>query len=234
MTTSQPESSPVTANWALPPGTATPDILQSQVEIYQQSILLRVFQPDGAIVRMMSADSIAHTLNSEISVSSGILPNNALWWQSTALDNQVALWREPAVWRVALQTKPLQPPQRLALPMPGLVFVCSPSKPPFLYAAKRRPASPDDLLYRAPTFNVFGTGRACPGNHVFPHRAAEIPESFFASFFSMAGDHRRRSAKHADSLMDLWNEIDGTSEYPMDDLVPDDTVEEIMKRTSER
>ena len=202
--------------------------------MYEQSIILRVFQDDGVIVRMVSADSIAHALNSEISVASGILPDNALWWQSTVLDDQAALWREPAVWRVALQTEPLRPPRRLALPMPGLVFICSPAKPPFIYAAKRRPSDHDDVLYRAPTFNVFQTGRACPGNHVFPHRVTEIPDSFFASFFSMAGDHRKRSAKHPDSLMDLWNEIDGTSEYPMDDLVPDDTVEEIMKRTSER
>ena len=216
-------------HWALPVGTAAPDRLKSQIEVYNESIILRMFQDDTTIVRMVAADQVAHALNRETTLSSGILPDNALWWQSSALRTYTALWREPAVWRAALQVAPFRPPRRLDLPMPGLVFICTPGQPPWIYAAKKRPAGIDDHLYHAPTFNTFRSGKTCPGSHRFPHRVQEIPESFFTSFFSMTGDSTGRSQKHPERLIDLWNEIAGAGSFPVEDLVPAGAVSEIMR-----
>ena len=68
----------------------------------------------------------------------------------------VALWRPPQVWPVALQREAFKPPARLRLPMPGLVFVCSPGRAPWVYAALERPVDyraaslPDARLQRLP------------------------------------------------------------------------------------
>ena len=54
--------------------------------------------------------------------------------------------------------------------MPGLVFVCSPGRAPWVYAATERPADAEQQLFRMPAFNVFGDGRVCPGSHRFPEQ----------------------------------------------------------------
>ena len=55
-----------------------------------------------------------------------------------------------------------------------------------------------------------------------------MPESFFRSFFSLTGDSRERSKKHPDNLQALWEELDGKTEYPVEDLVPQCTVGQAM------
>ena len=55
-----------------------------------------------------------------------------------------------------------------------------------------------------------------------------IPESFFQSYFSLTGDSRDRSKKHADNLQVLWEELDGQTAYPTEDLVPQCTVGQAM------
>ena len=154
----------------------------------------------------------------------GCCHRTSLWWGQGETGQVVGLWRPPQVWSVALQREAFKPPARLRLPMPGLVFVCSPGRPPWVYAALSRPTDPEQHLFRAPAFNVFSDGRVCPGSHRFPEDVGLIPESFFQSFFSGTGDTRNRSKKHPDNLIALWEEIDGKTEYPTDDLVPQCTV----------
>ncbi len=149
--------------------------------------------------------------------SSGLLPQDALWWNQGETGQVVALWRPPQVWPVALQREAFKPPARLRLPMPGLVFVCSPGRAPWVYAAQGRPTDADQMLYKMPAFNVFRDGRVCPGSHRFPEEVGLIPESFFQSYFSGTGDSKERSKKHPDNLHALWEEIDGKTEYPVED-----------------
>ena len=218
-----------TARWSLPGLTDVPrDELKMQLEVYNETILLRGFGGDANWVRTVSADAIAHALTQHLGFSSGLLPQESLWWNQGETGHVVALWRPPKVWPVALQREAFKPPARLRLPMPGLVFVCSPGRAPWVYAAKKRPSGPEQQLYRAPAFNVFQDGRVCPGSHRFPEEVDEIPESFFESFFSLTGDNRNRSRKHADNLLALWEELDGKRKYPLQDLVPQCTVAQAM------
>ena len=216
--------------WTLPGDPDVPrDRLRAQLEVYSESILLRGFEADSTTwVKGVSADEIAHVFTEHIGFSSGLLPENALWWNQGETGKMVALWRSPQVWPVALQLEAFKPPARLRIPMPGLVFVCSPGRAPWAYAAEGRPAHPEETLYRIPTFNVFEDGRVCPGSHNFPEDVGRIPESFFESFFSTTGVSRRRSQKHPDDLAALWAELDGQDTYPVDDLVPQFTVEQAM------
>ena len=189
--------------WSLPgPADAPRDDLQMQMEVYRETILLRGFDGDSTWVRTVSADEIANALTRHMGFSSGLLPEETLWWNQGETGHSVALWRPPQVWPVALQREAFKPPARLRLPMPGLVFVCSPGRAPWVYSAQDRPSDPEQQLFRAPAFNVFGDGRVCPGSHRFPEEVGLIPESFFRSFFSLTGDSRDRSKKHPDNLQD--------------------------------
>ncbi len=215
--------------WSLPgPAEAARDDLQMQMEVYSETILLRGFEGDTNWVRTVSADEIASALTQHLGFSSGLLPREALWWGQGETGRTVALWRPPQVWRVSLQREAFKPPARLRLPMPGLVFVCSPGRAPWVYAALERPNGPEQQLFRAPAFNVFRDGRVCPGSHRFPEEVGLIPESFFQSFFSLTGDSRDRSKKHPENLQALWEELDGKDEYPVEDLVPQCTVAQAM------
>ena len=84
------------------------------------------FEGERTWVRTVSADEIANVFTRHLGFASGLLPDNALWWSQGETGQMVALWRPPQVWPVALQREAFQPPARLRLPMPGLVFICSP------------------------------------------------------------------------------------------------------------
>ena len=218
-----------TTQWSLPgPADMPSDTLQMQLEVYKETILLRGFENDSAWVRTVSADAIANVFTQHLGFSSGLLPEQALWWNQGETGQVVALWRPPQVWSVALQREAFKPPARLRLPIPGLVFVCSPGRAPWVYAALSRPIDAEQQLFRAPAFNVFRDGRVCPGSHRFPEEVGRIPESFFQSFFSLTGDSGDRSKKHPENLQALWEELDGKTEYPFDDLVPQCSVAHAM------
>ncbi|MDE0538701.1 MAG: hypothetical protein OXH94_08245, partial [Rhodospirillales bacterium] len=124
-----------TARWSLPGIDEAPrDILRLQMEVYDETVLLRGFDAELSWVRTVSADGIAHAVTRHLGFSSGLLPRDALWWQQGETGQVVALWRPPQVWPVALQREAFKPPARLRLPMPGLVFVCSPGRAPWVYA----------------------------------------------------------------------------------------------------
>ncbi len=219
-----------TTQWSLPgPADAPRDDLKLQLEVYGETILLRGFENDAAWVRTVSADEIANVFTQHLGFSSGLLPEETLWWNQGETGQVVALWRPPQVWSVALQQEAFKPPARLRLPMPGLVFVCSPGRAPWVYAATSRPADLEQHLFRAPAFNVFRDGRVCPGSHRFPEEVGLIPEGLLpVLLLDLTGDTRDRSKKHPDNLIALWEELDGTTAYPAEDLVPQCTVGQAM------
>jgi len=216
--------------WALPEGLEVPpDELKCRLDFYQDTTVLYLIEDGVITTRVVSARDVALALLREVPLGSGLLPEGALWWGQGKNGVEIALWRPPRVWRVALVTEPLRPPRRFKLPMPGLIFVCSPGRPPRVYAARRKPAKPGDTVYHAPLFNLFQDGRTCPGTHKFPDDVAQIPESFFQSFFSREAQYGGRSKKYPDDLLRLWEELDGKRRYPLGDLVPLGKVEDIMR-----
>jgi len=181
--------------------------------------------------KLVAALDVAHALARELDLSTGLLPADALWWAKTSSGIRVAIWREPRVWSVRLRESYDAPPRRLRLPMPGLVFVCLPARqPPYVFAAQRRPHNLDDDLFHCPTFNVFDSGRVCTGSHAFPSDPSRVPEEFFRSHFSATGDTARgKSRKYPDDVRQLWSEIRGKRQYPLDDLVPQMGVTDALR-----
>jgi len=216
--------------WALPEGIEVPpDELQARLDFYHDSIIL--YLVDGKVIktRMVSATDITMALLSEVPLTSGLLPKDTLWWGQGKAGPEIALWRSARVWPVALQAEPFKPPRRFKLPMPGLIFICTPGRPPRVFAARRRPTKLTDIIYHAPLFNVFYDGTTCPGTHKYPAAISEIPESFFTSFFTPAANYQGRSKRYGDDLLKLWEELDGKTKYPLDDLARVGKIGDIMK-----
>jgi Prokaryotic E2 family D len=187
---------------------------------------------DGvARTKLVSALDVAHALARELDLTTGLLPAGALWWSKTSGGLRVALWQEARVWTVRLRERYDAKPRRLRLPMPGLVFVCLPARQaPYVFAANGRPSAEDDQLYHCPAYNVFDSGRVCPGSHAFPADPARVPEDFFRSFFSATPDTGRgKSQRHPDEVGELWKEIHRQPAYPLDDLVPQLRVADALR-----
>ncbi len=209
-----------------------PDPIQAEIQFFGESVRVITYDKNGAgTVKMTSAMEIAKTISSAISLDTGLLPPDTLWWAAAQPTPVYALWRSPRKWKVALQMKPFEPAERLEIPMPGLIFICQAGRPPAIFAAKKRPLRYEDKVYRAPIFNVFSDGRSCPGNHKYPERIAEIPESFFLAFFTTAGDAAERSRKHPKDLARLWHELNGAARFPTADLVHYGNVAQIIEMT---
>lgn len=215
--------------WALPEGVEVPpDNMRARLDFYQDTTILYLLNKEVITTRVVSARDVALALLREVPLSSGLLPEGALWWKQGKDGVEIALWRPPKVWSIALVTESLKPPRRFKLPMPGLIFICSPGKPPKVYAAKRKPKT-RDTIYHAPLFNLFNDGRTCPGTHKFPDDVDGMPESFFQSFFSREAQYGGRSKKYPDDLLKLWVKLDGKKRYPIGDLQPFGTLEGIMQ-----
>lgn len=206
----------------MPQGIDIPkDELEVRLDFYKDAVVLQSYENDLTSTRIVSPIDVARALQGNVPISTGLLPEDALAWFSAGDGPQVLLWRKPGVWKAALILEPMKPPVRFDLPMPGLIFQASPRREPWVWAVrtKSRPTSEGTQLYRAPLYNVFASGLTCPGNHRYPADIAEAPEQFFLSYFSLAGDHNGRSQKYPNDLKALWAEINGTADYPLDDLI---------------
>ena len=217
---------------ALPPETdVEEDPLDLRLDFHRESVVVHDYSGPVVKTKLVSALDVAHALARELDLSTGILPADTVWWSRTSSGVRVAIWREPRVWTVRLRESYDAKPRRLRLPMPGLVFIGLPARQaPYVFAAAARPRSIDDQLYHAPAYNVFPTGRVCPGTHAFPADPNRIPEEFFRSYFSATADLARgKSRRHPDDIGRLWDELAGASTYPVDDLIPQLHVGEALR-----
>lgn len=197
------------------------DPLLLRLAFHRESVILHEYREGAASSRLVSALDVAHALARELDLDTGLLPADALWYSKTTTGPRVAVWRSPRIWTIKLREQYGQRARRFRLPMPGLVFVCPPAaQAPHVFAAAGRPRSADEQLYHCPLFNIFRDGRVCPGTHVFPREAARIPEDFFRSYFSPAGDSRGRSRRQPEDLLALWTELHGQPVFPLEDLLP--------------
>ena len=152
-----------TTQWSLPgPADAPRDVLKVQLEVYNETILLRGFEDDSAWVRTVSADEIANVFTQHLGFSSGLLPQEALWWNQGETGQVVALWRPAQVWPVALQREAFQPPARLRLPMPGWSSSARRAAPPGPTPRWTAPEIPSSSSSASPPSTCSATGGSVP------------------------------------------------------------------------
>ena len=221
---------PAGYQWALPENVDIPrDELKVRLDFYGQSVVMYVLEDGIVTTKMVSSQDIALALLRDIPLGSGVLPENTLWWQHRQDGSPlVAIWRPPQVWPVALQLEPFKPPRRFRLPLPGLIFICRPGSPPRVVAAKKRPTTPEEPVYRAPLYNVYADGKTCPGSHKYSNDIAEVPEEFFTAFFtqSLGGEISRAYGR---DVLKLWESIDGKKRYPLGDLLPCGKMADLLR-----
>lgn len=208
------------------------DPLRVRLDFHDESVILHDYgAKEVATTRLVSALDVAHALASELDLTTGLLPPDSLWLVKRSSGTWLALWQGPGVRAVRLKTSLDAPSRRFRLPLPGLVFLCPPGgAAPYVFAARARPARPEDELCHAPFYNVFASGRVCVGTHPFPRDPARVPAAFFESFFSAAMDTARgKSRRHPEDIGLLWAELDKGREFPLADLVPQLTVADAMR-----
>jgi len=216
--------------WAVPKELGIPaDPLRLRLDFHHQSTVMTYFQSDTlTVTKQVDAMDVAHALASDLSFGSGLLPPDTLWWQNTRGGPVFALYVEPKIWKLALQEDIKKPPQRFTIPLPGLIFLCTPGQAPWVYAVKKRPNKETDIVYRAPLANIFNNGRSCPGSHQYPTRIGDVVQSFFVSFFSATADLSHRSKKYPKNVLQLWKYLDDKKKFPNDDLVEHGNIADLM------
>jgi hypothetical protein len=216
-------------NWAVPKELEIPpDKLRARLDFFHQAVELSIFDGEVVTTRVISALDVAHALANDLAFGTGLLPSETLWWLNTRGGPVYAIYVEPKVWRVALELDINTPPRRFNLPMPGLIFLCSPGKAPWVYAVKKKPTKETDDIFNAPLCNIHENGKSCAGTHHYPTRVADIVRSFFTAFFTATANLKRRSTLYPDNVVRLWEYLDGKKKFPVSDLVRIGNIKDLM------
>lgn len=215
--------------WAIPGElNVPPDPLKLRLDFHNEAIVMTSFLENETQKKIVSAQDVAHALASELSYGSGLLPDKTLWWNNTKSGSLVAVYVEPKVRILALQ-KDLEKVQRFKVPLPGLIFLCSPGQAPWVFATKKKPTKETDKIYNAPLANLFSSGKSCPGSHHYPNRINDIIKDFFTSFFTATADLSKRSKKFPKNIIKMWEFLEGKTEYPLEDLVERGNIQRLME-----
>lgn len=215
--------------WAIPKELGIPaDPLRARLDIHYQAAVITLFKDDVVLTKLVDIIDVAHALAGEMNFHSGLLPEHTLWWANTRGGPVTAIYVEPKVRRLTLQVDMKKVPERFTVPLPGLIFLCSPGKTPWVYAVKKKPTKVTDMVYNAPLANIFANGRSCPGSNDYPMRVGDIVEWFFVSFFTRAANLDKRSKRYPNDILQLWKFLDGKKKFPDDDLVELCKLQDIM------
>ena len=216
--------------WAVPADLKIPpDPLKCRLDFHNEAVVMTLFDGDLVDRKIVSALDVAHALATELSFGSGLLPPNTLSWSNTNKGPLFSLYVEPKVRKLALLEDPNKPPRRFTLPMPGFVFLCTPGQAPWVFAVEKWPEKVTDVVYRAPLCNIHENGRSCAGTHKYPNRVADIPNSFFTSFFTSTADLRNRSLMYPNNVVALWEHLDNKKRFPLADMVKHGILRDLIE-----
>ena len=217
--------------WAVPEDLGIPaDPLRFRLDFHHQATIATYFENNDVVYSYpVDAEDVARALNKDLVITTGLLPENTLWWKNDADGPLWALYIEEGIRKAALQTNIEKPPERFTIPLPPLIFLCRPGMPPWVFSVKKRPTKETDEVFKAPLANIFSNGRSCPGNNRYPERIQDIVESFFISFFSAAADLEGRSSRYPKNILSLWKDLDGKKTFPMNDLIHHGVISDLMQ-----
>jgi len=208
--------------------------LCGRLDLYSDFIVLTRFQGGQAQDSFVVDPVEVTTALSSLSLTSGLLPENCLFWGKQGGDDGLAVYLPPQVWLVTVRPSASSPStssgqapstssgQAWRVPLPGLVFYGR-GYNYALFAVLERPAADTTQLYMAPVPNVHEKG-VCLGSAPFPKAgpATMRPavEAFFSSKFNRDLSNRKSRA-YPDCVLDQWRALHeaGAESYPVDDLI---------------
>ena len=158
--------------WSLPgPADAARDELQMQLEVYKETILLRGFENDSNWVRTVSADAIANVFTQHLGFTSGLLPQEALWWNQGETGQVVALWRgrlSSGPW--PCNGRRSSPPPGSGCPCRGWSSSARRAAPPGSTPPWAGPLTPSSISFGPPPSTSSETGGSAPEATGSPRR----------------------------------------------------------------
>jgi len=199
------------------PGLATQALLV-RLDIYEEAI----FRTTYAGAEQVGFDEVSPfdlaAAFAGLNVGTGLLPRDTLWCRRAGREYTIGIYLPPATRALHVDGEPVP----ITTPLPALIF----SGHGMAYSIYALP-SPDwpaakTPLLHAPFPNVYDTGKVCHGSVHFPacapgtiHAAADL---FFESAFNRDLS-QRTSRKYPRTCIEMWRELAGAGEYPIDDLV---------------
>lgn len=204
----------------------TDQTLNAALHFFSDTIVLTNYDDEGGQTSYpVSLPDVAAAL-SDVSLGSTLLPPNTLFWQRFGGVERLGVFVPRRRWAVRVR------PQKgvvedWVVPMPPLLWTGHGTKYS-LWALRRRPKPGEDPeLFVAPTPNVFDArrtgGAICAGTVRFPVCSATTIESalamFFASEFNTHISFGKCQSYPDDSVLNLWRDLDGKSNFPVRELV---------------
>ena len=204
-----------------------------RLDFYDTAVIMTQWKNNGQLLAYpVSIDDVVSACSS-MTLSSGLLPANTLFWQQQADQMALGIYVPARRW-------PMQTEHRSYLvPMPPLVFVGNGTSYS-IFAVKKRPSSlsraqakgEHNRLYHAPCPNVHTHGSICQGNTPFPRCSPQniltalslfMEESLFNADLS-----RSKCVSRPEDVRELWAELDGRKRFPLSELVPSHTSLEAL------
>ena len=156
----------------------------------------------------------------DVEISTGLLPENILFWQRRNGQERLGLWLPPRVW--SLRTEPTDSPNR-RIPLPGLVFVGRGLNYSLYALAETGRPGLRSRLYAPPCPNV--SEAVCQGNVAFPVAGVDTIEQAATAFLESGFNNHLgngKSKKYPEDILRMWRVLHRAraTAYPVRDLVP--------------
>jgi hypothetical protein len=192
--------------------------LQGRLDLYTDFIVLsKFFQGQVSEQYVVDPMEVAAVL-AGLDLSSGLLPDNCLFWSKKHGSDRLGIYVPPKVWLVAVRDEVAA----WRVPLPGLVFTGH-DYDYSVWAVAERPTDRQAPVYLAPCPNVHPEG-VCRGNAPFPRASPatiwQAVDVFFSSKFNRDLSNHKSQA-YPDCVLDQWRALHqaGTESYPLTDLV---------------
>ncbi len=206
---------------------------KAYIELYEESVVMRRCDSSGAITSSyeVSPKALATAFSGE-NLTTGLLPRNSLFYCDNGA--YVRLGIVVPAQKQTLFLKRSGRETKITIPLPPLLFVGAEHEY-WIFALKSDwPTDENTSLFKAPFSNIYDGNRICKGNVEFPVCSKGTIEKalklYFESYFN--GDLiGGRSRKHQ-SVISLYEEIENTEKYPLNDLIPTSiTLKEVVDDT---
>jgi hypothetical protein len=193
--------------------------LRLRLDLYDDFVAATKFQDGQAQPPFMVDPAELAAALGGISLGSGVLPPETLFWSMVDGWPRIGVYLEERVW--SLPVRDYQ--EALAVPLPPLVFIGH-RYDYTVWAVTGRPGGPNTPVYVAPVPNVALDTGVCRGNAPFPGAGPgtiwQAVEVFFTSRFNQDLANGKSKA-HPENVLEQWRALHQAQAavYPPDDLV---------------
>ncbi len=195
----------------------SPQLPRLRLDFFDTALIMTRREENGQTTSYPVAVQELVSACTEITLASGFLPPNTLFWKQQAGKMTLGLFVPARRWQVRTEKKTYQ------IPMPPLVFVGH-GRSYSIYAVKKRPLSERTPLYHVPAPNVFNDGGICRGNTPFPIcsalNMAQALTLFWEGSFFNSHLSQGKCRTEAKDVRKLWRRLDGKKRFALSELVP--------------